>query len=62
MKATSGERSIVDIGLTVNANKEIIPNILTRHAASGCDNLAPYYDDGKTSIVKKSRIEKELKG
>ena len=34
MQATSGERSIVDIGLTVRANKESIP---ATHAASCCD-------------------------
>ena len=33
MQATSGEWSIVDIDLTVKANKEIIPSILTAHAA-----------------------------
>ena len=52
MQATGGERSIVDIDLTVKANKEIIPSILAAHAASGCDTVAPYHGIGKASIVK----------
>ena len=54
MQETSGERRIVDIGLTVKVNKEIIPSTLAAHAASGCDSVAPYHGVGKTSIVKKT--------
>ena len=61
MQATSGEQSIVDIGLTVNTNNEIIPSILAAKAASGCDTVAPYLGVGKASIVKKLRMGKELK-
>ena len=53
MQATSGEQSIIDIGLTVKANKKIIPSILVAHAASGCNTVAPYYAVGKTSVIKK---------
>ena len=53
MQATSGEQSIIDIGLTVKANKKIIPSILVAHAASGCNTVAPYYAGGKTSVIKK---------
>ena len=41
MQATSGEQSIVDIGLTSKVNKKIILSILTAHAASGCNTIAP---------------------
>ena len=61
MQATSGERSIVDIGLTVKANKEIIPSIPAAHAASGCDAVVPYHGVRKSSIVKKTYNGKELK-
>ena len=61
MQETSGEWSIVDIGLTVKVNKEIIPGTLAAHAASGCDSVAPYHGVGKASIVKKLRLGKELK-
>ena len=53
MQATSGEQSIIDIGLTVKAKKKIIPSILVAHAASGCNTVAPYYAVGKTSVIKK---------
>ena len=61
LQATSGERSIVDKGVTVKANKEIIPSILAAHAASNCDTVPPYHDVGKASIVKKLRMGEELK-
>ena len=60
MQKTSGKWSIVDIGLTVKTNKEIIPSILAAHAASGCDTVAPP-GVGKASFVKELRIGKELK-
>ena len=61
MQETIGERSIIDVGLTVKANKEIFQSILAAHAASGCDSVAPYHGVGKASIVKKLRLGKELK-
>ena len=61
LQVTSGEQSIVDIGLTVKANKEIIPSILAAHVTSGCNTVAPYHGVGKVSIVKKLRMVKELK-
>ena len=54
MQTTSGEWSIVNIGLTVKANKEIIPSISAAHSASGCDTVAPH-GVGKASIVKNLR-------
>ena len=60
MEATSGERSIVDIGLTVKANEEIIPSILAAHSVSSCDNVAPNHGVRTASTVTKLRMGKEL--
>lgn len=60
MQATSGEWSIVDIGLKVKDDKEIIPSILAAHGPSGCDTAAPYHGVGEASIVRKLRMGKEL--
>ena len=61
LQATSDEGNIADKGVTVKANKEIIPSILAAHAASGCDTVPPYHGVGKASIVKKLRTGEELK-
>ena len=61
MQANRGERSIVDIGLTVKASKEIIPSVQAAHVVSGCDTVTPYHGVGKTSIVKKFSMGKEPK-
>ena len=58
MQTTSGEQSILDIGLTVKTNKEIIPSIPAAHAASRCDTVAPYHGLGKAGIVKILQWEK----
>lgn len=60
IKATSDDQSLVDICLTVKANKEIIPSTLAAHAASSCDSVAPYHKKGvgKVSIVKIIEREK----
>ena len=47
MQATSGEGSIVDTGVTVKANEEIIPSILAAHVVSSCDN---FHDGGSYHI------------
>ena len=60
VQATSGEWSIVDIGLKVKDDKEIIPSILAAHGPSGCDTAAPYHGVGEASIVRKLRMGKEL--
>ena len=57
MQETSGEQSIVDIGLIVKANKEISPSIL---AVFGSDTVALYHGLGKARIVKKLRMERNL--
>ena len=51
---------MVDIGLKVKDDKEIIPSILAAHAPSGCDTVAPYHGVGEASIVRKLRMGKEL--
>ena len=53
--------SIVNIGLTVKASKEIIPSIPAAHSVSGCDTVAPHHGVGKASIVKNLTMGKELK-
>ena len=58
MQTTCGDQSILDIGLTVKANKEIIPSIPTAHAASSCDTGTPDHGAGKAIIVKILQWEK----
>ena len=53
MQGTSSERIIYDIKETVEANKEIMPSIVSAHALSGCDSVAPYHGVGKLSIIKR---------
>jgi len=53
MESTSRDRKVVDIRLTVEKHKEIIPHLLAAHAVSGCDTVAQYWGIGKGTAVKK---------
>ena len=60
MSGTSEGRNIYDIKETVKSNKTIIPFIVSAHALSGCDTVAPYHGVGKMTVVKKLKEGKEL--
>ena len=52
MEGTSSNRTTIDIALTVNKNRNIIPSLLAAHAISGCDTVAYMWGIGKVSVVK----------
>jgi len=47
MEPTSKDRTIVDIGSTVEKHSCIIAEILPVHAPTGCDTVACYFGIGK---------------
>ena len=52
MESPIKERTVVDIGKTVLANRNIVRELLPAHAISGCDTVAAYYEVGKGKVVK----------
>ena len=54
-------KDVLDIGPSVINCRNIIPSVLSAHALSGCDTVAPFFGLGKTNIVNKLRNGKELK-
>ena len=58
--STSKNKTVTDIQLTVEKNKNIIKNILPAHAISGCDTVATYFGIGKGKVIKVLREGCEL--
>ena len=52
MQSTNADRNTLDIRRSVSTNLNLMPCILAAHAASGCDNVAPYHGIGKITVVK----------
>ena len=45
-------RTVVDIGVTIDKHRDIIPGLLAAHALSGCDTAACSYVIGKMGALK----------
>ena len=61
MQATSDERDVLGDGSSIINCQNIIPTVLSSHALSGYDTVAPFFGLGKTIIVNKLCSGKELK-
>ena len=46
------QRGVIDIDVTVEKNRSIIPGLLTAHALSGCDTVASYYGISKRKVLR----------
>lgn len=61
MQGISENRNVYDIKETVKVNESIMSSILSAHALSGCDTVAPYHGVGKRTVVKKLKDGARLK-
>ena len=61
IQTTNDERDVLDIDSSIINCQNIIPSVLSAHAPSGCDTVAPFFGLGKPTIVNKLRSGKELK-
>ena len=52
MESPVKDRVTIDIKATVIEHNNIIPNLLSAHALSGCDTTACYFGIGKGTVVK----------
>ena len=52
MEPTSQGRLSVNTGSTVAKHRSIAPHLLSAHALTGCDTVAPYFGIGKTKVIK----------
>ena len=57
MESPKKERSCIDIPATVDKNKDIIPDLLAAHAATGCD-VCMHYGIGKDKMLSTLRSGK----
>lgn len=59
MEGTSSERTLIDITATAEAHAQIVPQLLSAHALSGCDTVAKLSGIGKATVVK--QLQKGIK-
>ena len=52
MESTGSERTLIDIGASVEKHKAIIPDLPGAHALTGCDTVAPCFGIGKARAIK----------
>ena len=52
MEATSKGRSSVNIGATAAKHRDIVTQLLSAHALSGCDTVASCFGIGKATVKK----------
>lgn len=52
MEPTSQGRSVINISETVSKHLNIVPQLLSAHALSGCDTVAGYFGIGKAKVLK----------
>ena len=46
------QRSLIDIKITVQAHRNIIPSLPAAHALSGCDTVPTYFGIGEGTVLK----------
>ena len=59
--ASTSSRKLIDIKETVAKHKNVISNIVSAHALSGCDTVSGLYSIGKSTVVKILKAGKQLK-
>ena len=60
MESPIKDRKTVDIRETVRKNRDIIPDLISAHAISGCDTVACCYGIGKGKVLKTLRSGQTL--
>ena len=59
--ASTSSRKLIDIKETVAKHKNVISNIVSAHALSGCDTVSGFYGIGKSTVFKVLKAGKQLK-
>ena len=59
--ASTSSRKLIDIKETVAKHKNVISNIVSAHALSGCDTVSGLYGIGKSTVFKVLKAGKQLK-
>lgn len=58
-------RAVIDINVTIERNRHIIPNLLPAHGLTGCDTVASYFGIGKgiaLKVLKSGRYPLDMLG
>lgn len=52
MESTGSNRTVIDIGASVEKNKKVLPDLPGSHALTGCDTVAQCFGIGKAAALR----------